>query len=112
AGAVQVSNHGGRALDGTPAAITVLAPIAEEVKGEVPIIMDSGIRRGTDVVKALARGADAVAIGRPLMYGLTLGGASGVDSVIGYFHTETVDTVLHCGVGSIGELDRTHVRHV
>jgi lactate oxidase len=82
AGAVQVSNHGGRALDGTPASITVLASIAEAVKEEVPIIMDSGIRRGTDVVKALARGADAVAIGRPLMYGLAVGGASGVDSVM------------------------------
>lgn len=112
AGAVQVSNHGGRALDGTPASITVLASIAEEVKGEAPIIMDSGIRRGTDVVKALARGADAVAIGRPLMYGLTLGGASGVDSIIRYFHAETVDTVLHCGVDKIAALGSAHVRHV
>ncbi|MGH6617971.1 MAG: alpha-hydroxy-acid oxidizing protein [Alphaproteobacteria bacterium] len=112
AGAVQVSNHGGRALDGTPASITVLAPIADEVKGEVPIIMDIGIRRGTDVVKALARGADAVAIGRPLMYGLTLGGASGVDSVIKYFHTETVDTVLHCGVDKIAAHGNAHIRQV
>lgn len=112
AGAVQVSNHGGRALDGTPAAITVLPAIAEEVKGEVPIVFDSGIRRGTDVVKALALGADAVALGRPLMFGLALGGASGLDSVIKYFHRETVDTVLHCGVGNIGDLDGSHVRHI
>lgn len=110
AAAIQVSNHGGRALDGTPASITVLPAIAEEVKGEVPIILDSGIRRGTDVVKALALGADAVAIGRPVMYGLALGGASGVDSVIRYFHRETVDTVLHCGVSRIADLSGAHVR--
>lgn len=112
AGAIRVSNHGGRALDGTPASITVLPSIADEVKGEVPLILDSGIRRGTDVVKALALGADAVAVGRSVMFGLALGGASGVDSVIKYFHTETVDTVLHCGVDSIKALGKTHVRHV
>ena len=112
AGAIQVSNHGGRALDGTPASITVLPSIADEVKGEVPLILDSGIRRGTDVVKSLALGANAVAIGRPIMFGLALGGASGVDSVIKYFHTETVDTVLHCGVDSIKALGRAQVRHV
>ncbi len=112
ASAVQVSNHGGRALDGTPASITVLPSIADEVKGEVPIILDSGIRRGTDVVKALALGANAVAIGRPLMFGLVLGGASGLDSVIRYFHRETVDTVLHCGVDRIGDLGAAHVRHI
>ena len=112
AGAIQVSNHGGRALDGTPASITVLPSIADEVKGEVPLILDSGIRRGTDVVKALALGANAVAVGRPVMFGLALGGASGVDSVIRYFHTETVDTVLHCGVDSIKALGKTHVRRI
>lgn len=68
AAAIQVSNHGGRALDGTPAAITVLPEIADVVKGDVPLIMDSGIRRGTDVATALALGANAVAIGRPVMY--------------------------------------------
>jgi L-lactate oxidase len=112
AGAIQVSNHGGRALDGTPASISVLPFIADEVKGEVPIILDSGIRRGTDVVKSLALGANAVAIGRPVMFGLALGGAGGVDSVLQYFHTETVDTVLHCGVGSIAALSNVHVRPV
>ncbi len=112
AGAIQVSNHGGRALDGTPASITVLPSIADEVKGEVPLILDSGIRRGTDVVKALALGANAVAVGRPVMFGLALGGASGVDSVIKYFHEETVDTVLHCGVNSIKALGSAHVRRI
>jgi lactate oxidase len=110
AGAIQVSNHGGRALDGTPAAITVLPAIADAVAGRVPIILDSGIRRGTDVVKALALGADAVAVGRPVMYGLALGGPGGVDGVLKYFQRELVDTALHCGVNAISELGPGHVR--
>lgn len=110
AAAIQVSNHGGRALDGTPAAITALPPIADAVKGAVPLILDSGIRRGTDVVKALALGASAVAVGRPVMYGLAVGGASGVDSVIRFLRRETVDTALHCGVNRIGDLGRKHVQ--
>lgn len=110
AAAIQVSNHGGRALDGTPAAITVLPEIAQALQGDVPIIMDSGIRRGTDIVKALALGANAVAIGRPLMYGLTVGGAGGVNSVISFMQRELVNTVLHSGVDSIAKLDGSHVR--
>ena len=110
ASAVQVSNHGGRALDGTPASISVLPAIRDEVKGEVPLILDSGIRRGTDVVKSLALGASAVAIGRPIMFGLAAGGAGGVDSVLKYFHAETVDGVLHSGVDSIARLSDEHVR--
>jgi len=112
ASAIQVSNHGGRALDGTPASITVLPRIADAVKGDVPIIFDSGIRRGTDVVKALALGANAVAIGRPVMYSLVLGGASGVDSVMRYFRRELADTMLHCGVSKISELKGSHVQRV
>jgi len=112
AAAIQVSNHGGRALDGTPAAITVLPEIAQALQGDVPIIMDSGIRRGTDIVKALALGANAVAIGRPLMYGLTVGGAGGVNGVMEFMNRELVNTVLHCGVDSIAKLDESHVRTV
>lgn len=110
AAAIQVSNHGGRALDGTPASITVLPSIADVVKGDVPLILDSGIRRGTDVVKALAMGASAVAIGRPVMFGLALGGASGVHSVIEFFRRETINTVLHLGANRIGALGKQHVR--
>ncbi len=110
AAAIQVSNHGGRALDGTPAAITVLPEIAQALQGDVPIIMDSGIRRGTDIVKALALGADAVAIGRPLMYGLTVGGAGGVNGVMEFMNRELVNTVLHSGVDSIGKLNESHVK--
>lgn len=110
AAAIQVSNHGGRALDGTPAAITVLPEIAQALQGDVPIIMDSGIRRGTDIVKALALGADAVAIGRPLMYGLTVGGAGGVNGVMEFMNREMVNTVLHSGVDSISKLNESHVK--
>lgn len=109
AAAIQVSNHGGRALDGTPASITVLPGIADAVKGQVPIILDSGIRRGTDVAKALALGASAVAVGRPLMYSLALGGAKGVDSLLKFLHTELVETMLHLGAGRLGDLGRSHL---
>lgn len=110
AAAIQVSNHGGRALDGTPATITVLPEIAQALQGDLPIIMDSGIRRGTDIVKALALGADAVAIGRPLMYALTVGGASGVNSIMEFMNRELINTALHCGVDSISKLSSSHVR--
>jgi lactate oxidase len=109
AAAVQVSNHGGRALDGTPAAITVLPLVADAVQGDVPIIMDSGIRRGTDVVKALALGADAVAVGRPVWWSLALGGAGGVNGLMEYFQRELIDTTLHCGASSIADLGAAHV---
>jgi lactate oxidase len=109
AAGVQVSNHGGRALDGTPASITVLPKIADAVQGDVPIIMDSGIRRGMDIAKALALGADAVAIGRPVWWSLALGGAGGVAGVMDYFNRELVTTTLHLGANSIAELGPDHV---
>jgi lactate oxidase len=112
AAAVQVSNHGGRALDGTPAAISVLPRIADALQGDRPIIMDSGIRRGMDVAKALGLGADAVAIGRPVWWALTLGGASGVKGLMDYFHLELVNTMLHLGVDKIASLGREHVQYI
>ena len=112
AAAVQVSNHGGRALDGTPAAITVLPRVVDAVQGRAPIIMDSGIRRGTDVAKALALGANAVAVGRPVWWALALGGAGGVSGLMAYFHRELVNTLLHCGVDTIASLGRAHVERV
>lgn len=110
AAAIQVSNHGGRALDGTPAAITVLPRISEAVKGAVPIIMDSGIRRGMDVVKALALGANAVAIGRPIWWALTVGGPGGIAGLMDYFQRELVNTMLHCGASSVKALGHAHVQ--
>jgi lactate oxidase len=109
AAAVQVSNHGGRALDGTPAAITVLPKIVDAAKGQVRIIMDSGIRRGMDIAKAIALGADAVAVGRPVWWSLALGGAGGVAGLLEYFQEELVNTTLHLGAESIAALGPEHV---
>ena len=102
--AVQVSNHGGRGLDGVPASITLLPGVVEAVNGRVPVIMDSGIRRGTDVFKAIALGADAVALGRPVLYGLALGGSQGVKSVYDRIGAELQRAMLIAGVANVGEI--------
>jgi lactate oxidase len=112
AAAIQVSNHGGRALDGTPAAITVLPQVADALQGDTPIIMDSGIRRGMDVAKALALGANAVAVGRPVWWALTVGGPGGVAGLMAYFHRELENTVLHCGVDRVASLGSSHVQRI
>lgn len=112
AAAVQVSNHGGRALDGTPAAISVLPRIADAMQGSAPIIMDSGIRRGMDIAKALALGANAVAVGRPVWWALTVGGAGGVAGLMDYFNRELVNTMLHLGVDKVAALGRGHVHRI
>ena len=112
AAAVQVSNHGGRQLDGTPATITVLPQIVDAVQGSAPIIFDSGIRRGMDVAKALALGANAVAVGRPVWWSLTVGGAGGIAGLMDYFHRELVESMLHLGVDKIASLGREHVQRV
>lgn len=77
--AIVVSNHGGRSVDTLPATIEVLESIAQRVAGRVPVLVDGGIRRGMDVVKALALGAAAVLIGRPYLYALATAGAAGVE---------------------------------
>jgi isopentenyl diphosphate isomerase/L-lactate dehydrogenase-like FMN-dependent dehydrogenase len=102
---IQVSNHGGRQLDGVPAAIDALPPVVAAVKGRVPIIMDSGIRRGTDVFKALALGANVVALGRPVLYGLALGGAAGVESVYQHLQAELARTMMIAGAATVGEIN-------
>jgi 4-hydroxymandelate oxidase len=83
-----VSNHGARNLDTLPATITALPRVAGAVGGRIPILVDGGIRRGTDVLKAIALGASAVAIGRPYLYGLAVGGSAGVSRVIEILRTE------------------------
>ena len=104
--AVQVSNHGGRQLDGVPAAITMLPRIVEAVGGRAPVLMDGGVRRGIDVFKALALGASAVAIGRPVLYGLALGGREGVRSVLDHINGELALTMALAGCAAIGEIRR------
>jgi isopentenyl diphosphate isomerase/L-lactate dehydrogenase-like FMN-dependent dehydrogenase len=103
---IYVSNHGGRQLNGGPASFDVLQDIAKAVNHKVPIIFDSGVRRGSHVFKALASGADLVALARPIIYGLALGGADGVYSVVEHLNdefktimqlagTKTIDDVKH-----------------
>ena len=103
---IQVSNHGGRQLDGVQAALDALPDVVDAVDGRAPVIMDSGIRRGSDVFKAVALGANAVALGRPVLYGLALGGSTGVKSVYDRIAAELTRSMLIAGVGSIKEINR------
>lgn len=95
--AIMVSNHGGRQLDTQPAAIKLLPPIAEVVAGRVPILLDGGVRRGTDVLKAMALGATAVGIGRPVLWGLAVDGEAGVRDVLEILTAELVRALTLCG---------------
>jgi len=102
-----VSNHGGRNLDTAPATIDALTGIVDRVAGRIPVLVDGGIRRGTDVVKALARGASAVLIGRPYAYGLAVGGAEGVARVLRILKTELEMAMALVGRPRIADLDRS-----
>lgn len=104
---IWVSNHGGRQLDGGPASIKVLPSIAKVVNHQVPVIFDSGVRRGQHVFKALASGADLVAIGRPVIYGLNLGGAEGVKSVFDHLNMELSITMQLAGTETIEDIKKT-----
>ncbi|HZM82639.1 MAG TPA: alpha-hydroxy acid oxidase [Candidatus Limnocylindrales bacterium] len=95
--AIIVSNHGGRQLDTQPAAIKLLPPITEVVAGRVPILLDGGVRRGTDVLKAMALGATAVGIGRPVLWGLAVDGEAGVRDVLEVVTAELVRALTLCG---------------
>jgi isopentenyl diphosphate isomerase/L-lactate dehydrogenase-like FMN-dependent dehydrogenase len=106
---VYVSNHGGRALDGVPASITVLPRVADAVKGRVPIVFDGGIRRGTDVFRALALGADVVAVGRPILYGLALGGNLGVQSVLEYLRNDLTIVMQVTGCPNVKSITRDRI---
>jgi len=99
-----LSNHGGRQLDGAPATIDLLPAMAAAVDGRVPLLLDGGIRRGADVVKALALGATAVGIGRPVMWGLAAGGEAGARRVLEILRTELEHTLALCGAASAAEL--------
>jgi L-lactate oxidase len=104
---IWISNHGGRQLDGGPASFDVLPSIAAVVAKRVPVIFDSGIRRGQHVFKALACGADLVAIGRPVIYGLNLGGAEGVKSVFDHLNKELAITMQLAGTRDIEAVKQT-----
>lgn len=100
-----VSNHGGRNLDTLPASIDALPEVATAVSGRVPVLMDGGVRRGTDIVKALALGARAVLIGRPYLYGLAAAGAEGVARSVSILARELELAMALCGRRSLAEVD-------
>jgi 4-hydroxymandelate oxidase len=108
--AILVSNHGGRQLDTVPPAIELLSPIADAVGGRVPLLVDGGIRRGTDIVKAIALGATAVAVGRPILWGLAAGGEQGVAQVLEMLRSELARALILCGCGSLDDISRDLVR--
>src|SRR5437762_7466646 len=106
AAAIAVSNHGGRNLDTVPATIDALPRIADAVRGRVPLLFDGGVRRGVDVVKALALGAQAVMIGRPYVWGLGAAGSDGVERVVRLLVSELEMAMAQCGAASLGEITR------
>jgi 4-hydroxymandelate oxidase len=106
AAAVIVSNHGGRALDTLPATIDALPRVADAVAGRIPLLLDGGIRRGTDVLKALALGARAVLIGQPCIHGLAVGGAAGVAHVLGLLRAELEVAMALTGCRTLADIDR------
>lgn len=107
--AVVVSNHGGRQLDGAEATARVLPEVVDAVAGEIPVLVDGGIRRGADVVRALALGADAVLIGRPYLWGLALGGEAGVAYVLDTLDAELERVLALLGCDSAASLDRSRL---
>jgi L-lactate dehydrogenase (cytochrome)/(S)-mandelate dehydrogenase len=99
-----VSNHGGRQLDGAPASVEVLPAIVEAVGDRIPVLLDGGVRRGADVVKAVALGARACLIGRPQLWGLAVAGEAGVAHVLDIYRRE-IDRVMGlCGVTRIADI--------
>ncbi len=109
ASAIVVSNHGGRQLDYAPASLQVLPEVVAAVNGRIEVLMDGGIRRGTDVIKAICLGARAVLIGRAYAYGLAAGGPAGVAKAIKILREEMERTLKLLGCPSIGELNRSFV---
>lgn len=107
-----VSNHGGRVEDGGLSTIEALPDIVDAVRGRMPVIIDSGFRRGTDIVKALALGARAVAVGRPYLWGLGAFGTPGVERVLELLRLETRTAMQQCGTPSIKDLTPALVRRV
>lgn len=110
ASGVVVSNHGGRQLDHVPAPIDVLPEIVDAVDGRADVILDGGVRRGSDILKALALGAKACMAGRPYLYGLVAGGEAGVDRALGVIKDEVERNLILMGVPDVEDLGLRHVR--
>jgi L-lactate dehydrogenase (cytochrome) len=105
--AIALSNHGGRQLDGSPATFSLVAPVADAVGGRAEIICDGGVRRGGDVLKAVAAGATAAMAGRAWLYGLGAAGERGVDRVLDWLHADLVRTMALVGARNVAEVDRS-----
>lgn len=108
--AIVVSNHGGRQLDGSPATLDALVEVVEAVEGRCPVLMDGGVRRGTDVLKALALGAEAVMVGRPVAWGLAAAGEDGVAEVLEILRHEFDLAMALSGCRSVGGIVRGLIR--
>ena len=104
ADAIVVSNHGGRQLDSSPAGLDALPEVVAQVAGRVPVLMDGGVRRGVDVVKAIALGASAVLVGRPTVWGLAAEGEAGVSGVLGIMRAEFENAMALTGCRTVAEI--------
>ena len=110
AAGIIVSNHGGRQLDGVPATVDALPAVADAVAGRVPVLMDGGVRRGTDVIVALALGAEAVLVGRPALWGLAVDGERGAQAVLKLLRDEIWLALGLLGCASPADVTRAHVQ--
>lgn len=106
-----VSNHGARLLDGVPATIEVLSEVAKAVSGQIEIMIDGGIRTGTDVFRALSLGASMVFIGRPVIYGLSVNGTNGVENILNILSNELDSTMALSGCSNVNNIDPDIVVH-
>jgi isopentenyl diphosphate isomerase/L-lactate dehydrogenase-like FMN-dependent dehydrogenase len=105
-----VSNHGGRSMDYGPSTLEVLPEIVTAVNGKIPVLIDSGFRRGSDIFKALALGANAVALGRAARWGLGAYGAEGVQRLLEVLQAELVHTAAYAGRATLKAIDKTAVK--
>jgi len=103
--AVIVSNHGGRQLDGAIAALDALPAVVQAAGGRIEVLMDGGVRRGSDIVKALALGANGVLVGRPALYGVCAAGEAGASRMLHILHDELARCMVLCGVTAVGAID-------
>jgi L-lactate dehydrogenase (cytochrome) len=104
---VVLSNHGGRQLDGAPATFPLVAPVRDALGDRVQLVCDGGVRRGSDVLKAVAAGADAAMAGRAWVWGLAAGGEAGVARVLDGFRADLLRTMALVGVTTVDQADRT-----
>ena len=109
AAGIVVSNHGGRTLDTLPASLDALPAIADRLLGRVPILLDGGIQRGSDIFKAIALGASAVLVGRPYIHALAAAGPLGVAHVIRLLHDELEATMALCGVARLDQISTAYL---